>query len=107
MGTFTYAQDAFVGWIQVNADEEQLVVLARGFDFKSRQLEDLYKIQIKRSIKSNIWMWIVAGVFIFLVLFTLCIICTLRIYGDRKNIKRKYGENDRFASEVHMTCDTN
>ena len=71
----------------MNADEEALVVLARGFDFKSRQLEDLYKIQIKRSMKSNVWLWIVIAVAVAIILLTVCIVCTMNIRANKMKLR--------------------
>ena len=46
MGRFSYAQNILHGWSQVHADKDSLRVVSRGVDPVTKEVKDLFEIEI-------------------------------------------------------------
>ena len=53
MGTFSYAQNILHAWSQVHADAHSLRVVSRGIDPDTKEVKDLFEIEIVRANQQN------------------------------------------------------
>ena len=100
LGTFSYAQNIYNAWLQIKADEKEMIVQARGIDLIDGQVKDLYMLSINRGMRMNTWIILVIAVFIVISVLSCCIFYCLNrrqhLVNKKKNRERNQEKEEKM-----------
>lgn len=54
-----------------------MTVVAQGYELKDKEYLELYKLQIDRSMRTEIWLWLVIGIAAFIGLLSCMLFCCI------------------------------